>query len=242
MTTRSQAKREAKLDSSVSKATRGKSRKFFSNAKKFLSWNMQGSSVEKLNFLRRKMEDPLVSAIALQECGDLGGWTNEQLQKEHNCELRMETWSADAGTTGKGNNRCSMAIITKEPILGQNKKVPVSERRRPIITTRFATWKISNVHAPRANVAYMEEATEAGMINHEHIPGIVVGDMNLPPRKLARIPSGTSVVSSGQATHIGGSEIDWAVCSDALDVEVGSVEFQGGSDHAVMTYIINNKP
>ncbi|WP_122282810.1 endonuclease/exonuclease/phosphatase family protein [Pseudomonas syringae group genomosp. 3] len=216
------------------------------------SWNMQGASADatKLGELRIILGKATTYCVLLQECGNLGGWTKEYVEKNFpGFTYQLHEWEANDGDSGKGNMRCSLASFFKDTVLGQETIKPVSDRRRPIVVTNLPALRIANIHAPRENRAFLDEVITQVFKHHKNIPTILVGDFNIEPIILKNTIEerykvmgdiDVEVVSSGFSTHVGNSprEIDFIVANKRLKAKASTPKFVGGSDHGLMEFVI----
>lgn len=177
---------------------------------KVVTWNMQGGQQDanKAQYLRKYMKDPMVVAIAVQECTDLFGWNTDPNRMEAGWEISHEEyWSPS-----NANHRCSMAILTRGGLAKHSFQEEIVTQR-PVIGVQLAFGWVWCVHAPRNSPGYVSEA-----LNHAKLwsggKSLVVGDFNIDPFSIVSIDF--NAVASGKPTHQKGSEIDFGFVQSGM--------------------------
>ena len=220
-------KRRAEMADAPALSTRGKMRKM--TQMKVVSWNMQGaggSGGGKQTYLRTLMRQDGVIAICLQECGGLFGWTNDDLEPGWTIAVHRQ-WNA-----GGAGNRCSLAVLSSAVVLARHQVEATLPTRRPIVGACITNRWIFSVHAPAGgNPGYVAAALGAVRTWAGDRPWIAVGDMNLAPGTVAA-PAESSEISSGQATHQSGGELDYGYAGGRWHSHWAVRRFANrGSDH-----------
>ena len=218
------AKRKVDEINQPARAARGKIRCM--NDVKVVSWNMQGAGGGdgKQAFLRNLMREDGVIAICLQECSDLFGWTNVDLEAG---------WTiATHSVWGVGNNRCSLAVLASTIVLSTHEFSAVLPTRRPVVGIKINNRWVYSIHAPSGgNANYVRDALSCVRVWSGGQPWIVAGDMNLAPGTVAA-PRETVETNSGQATHQDGKELDYAYAGGRWrDDWTATRRANRGSDH-----------
>lgn len=206
MNTRSQTKRNLGPDAVA--AARKRHKEARAVAAGSITWNMQGAGTDviKIDYLVQLMRVAEVDVICLQECGNLFGWQGE-LQTGWVVAMH-EQWNA-----GGGNNRCSLAILTRTPPTRTHRIANLRLDHRPMIGAEYRGRWFWCVHGPRTQT-YVRQA----LLTARHwSPGqewCVLGDFNVNALHggetvdIGQPPA--QCLKSGRITHPGsGTELDY---------------------------------
>lgn len=230
MQTRSAAKRE--LD--IVGAVRKRHREGGASAEGSITWNMQGAGTDDLkrDYLLQLMRAPRVDVLCLQECGNLFGW-GPLLDNGWSVAIHA-VWNA-----GGGNNRCSLAILTKSAPTRTHRIASLRLGLRPIIGALFRGRWFWCVHGPGTRL-YVRQALICARHWSYGTPWCVLGDFNIDAlhggEYVDQAQPPADCVKSGRITHPGsGTEIDYGYFLDIDAIAVRRDELM--SDHYAVQFI-----
>ena len=213
-----------------------------------VSWNLQGSNDGKLGHLTDYMAKHEVEIACLQEVGALpaGYINNQQLVNGYwlgtgQVKRRGMIYDIVHFDTGPnlaaGNGRCSLAVLCGTAMLGTHVVGLAGAALRPLLGVNVPGHKwFYSIHAPSGRGAQGAAVAAAMLAN---IPQAqqrwaCFGDFNCDPAAL-NLPVGAAITNSGQATHQGGHEIDFAV-SRAIGLDAMNHLPRLASDHYSQVY------
>lgn len=194
-----------------------------------ISWNMQGggSDTTKAACLRSLMKSERVVAICLQECGSLFGWPDGDGNLPEGWSVaHHQEWDA-----GGGNDRCSLAILTRFAALQKKTSDATWAGGRPLIGVKIGSLWIYSVHAPSgANAGYVASVVTAASTNSWGGAWICAGDFNLAPGVVPP-PLGAEICNCDRQTQQSGNELDYAYVGGKLDKFEALRSENTASDH-----------
>lgn len=204
-----------------------------------ITWNMQGagSNLEKSQRLRKYMRNDNVTAICLQECGNLFEWRSSAALDYDWKVAIYKQWNA-----GGGNDRCSLAILVRDDAIETKSRDATDKSARPMIGALLAQgfW-LWTIHAPasRNSRAYVVSACLTANRQSGDLPWMLAGDFNLIPEDAYTI-QGSKVWRSHQPTHESGREIDYSFVSTNVNIITNAYREEPLlSDHYPLRFWVN---
>lgn len=223
-----------------------------------LTWNMQGSLGNsydsKWGIVSRLLNDSDlgIDICCLQECGRTperfglqqyalgpngpyyfqGGHNFRTHYRPNNCDVVYYPWDT-------GGGRCNLAIVSNIPVRAVNLLYSGGRaQHRPILCADLGNIAVASIHAmsgggndaPGLITSFSNSAGNAGL------PWMSFGDYNRDPATMVGQVLNSTVVSSGQATHSGGNELDYAICVNGLGLNCAGTLDVSASDHLPVVF------